>query len=232
MEKIDWTSVTQEAGDQQNIIVPLALDCTCPYCNRNVHFKVGWTGTAHLTYVSKARCSGCQNSPVFVYVVPPGKAIGERRGELFIYPFSKKRKPYKELSEIKNLPHPLKEEYESLIRIFNMQEWISASVMCRRLLEGILQQLIPETEYKKPLHKQILIIDNYTDLKKPIKDIADVLRIAGNKGAHFNPEDKPNREILELMLDLIDYLIEYFYVLPDKTNSLKMNVLALTEDNK
>lgn len=231
MEKIDWKYVTQEGGDRDNIIVPLAVDYICPHCDRPLHFKLGWTGTPQLTYVCNARCSGCKENPLFVYVVPPGEAKGRRSGELFIYPKSKRRRPYSAIDYLPDLSTHIREEYLSAVRIFNLQEWIPASVMCRRILEGLLHELLPTTEHKKTLHQQVLSIDQHRDLKKPIKDIADVLRIAGNRGAHFDPESRPTRESLELMLDLIDYLLEYFFVLPNKTTNLRLQVTKLSADN-
>ena len=228
MEKIDWNFITQEAGDQKNIIVPMAIDYNCPYCNRTVHFKMGWTGTSYQTYACKAHCSGCGNYPHFVYIVLQPEINAPRRGDLFIYPKSNRRKPFEGIGDIQNLSPELKEEYDSLIRIFNMQEWIPASVMCRRILEGLMKNLLPDQEHTKVLFQQILVIDQYKDLKKPIKDIADVLRIAGNKGAHFDPVNKPNKITLELMIDLIDYLLEYFFVLPDKTESLRNQVINIS----
>jgi hypothetical protein len=232
MEKIDWKFITEEGGDQNNIIVPMALDYNCPYCDRIIHFKMGWTGTPYETYVCKAYCSGCKNFPKFIYVVNERNEGKPRKGDLFINPSSKKRKPFLELNQIEKLSKQLVEEYEIAIRVFNHQEWIPASVMCRRILEGLLQQLLPPDEIRKQLHQQILALDQHNDLKKPIKDIADVLRIAGNKGAHFDLENRPTRETLELMFDLIDYLLEYFFVLPAKTDALRNHVVKLTSKDQ
>lgn len=228
MEKIDWKYVSQEAGDAENIIVPMALDYSCPYCSRVVHFNMRWTGTAQLIYVCSSRCSGCANNPRFIYVVEPGQKTARRVGELFIYPLSKRRKPFEGIEKVQAFPNSLEDEYQTAIRLYNLQEWVAASVMCRRLLEGLMGNLLPQTEHNKALYQQILIIDQFVDLKKPIKDIADVLRIAGNKGAHFDPLNKPNSITLELMLDLIDSLLEYFFVLPDKTTTLKNHVQSVS----
>jgi hypothetical protein len=88
--------------------------------------------------------------------------------------------------------------------------------------------LTPVTEHKKSLYEQILTIENHTDLKKPITDMADVVRKAGNKGAHFDPINKPTQKTLELTLDLIDALVEYFFIIPSKTQDLKEHVNNLS----
>lgn len=58
------------------------------------------------------------------------------------------------------------------------------------------------------------------DLAQPLRELADALREGRNIGAHFDEID-PTPEMAEKMLDLLDVIVEYLYLLPSQINELK-----------
>ena len=70
------------------------------------------------------------------------------------------------------------------------------------------------------MNKRLTELPKHLDLQKPILTLADALRKGGNLGAHFDLEKTPDKKIASQMLDLLDYLIEYIYILPNRIDGL------------
>lgn len=126
----------------------------------------------------------------------------------------------------------MKEAYESALNVFNVGEWNATSVLCRRVLEGITKDILPPDSKKQNLSRNLLELPKHLDLQKPILTLADALRKGGNLGAHFDLEKKPDKKIAGQMIDLLDYLIEYIYILPVDIESLHNEIENLGKDIK
>ncbi|RYF45932.1 MAG: DUF4145 domain-containing protein, partial [Cytophagaceae bacterium] len=107
----------------------------------------------------------------------------------------------------------------------------SFSILSRRVLEGITKSIIAEEHKSKNLPTQIRALLTQIDLSKPISTLADAIRKGGTIGAHFELEKEPNQEIASLMVDLLDDLIEYIFILPGRIQQLhdKMEKLSDTK---
>lgn len=203
---------------KNNFELPAVIDISCPFCSRHVAFSLNWGNPNEKLINTNTRCTACQKNVIAVLV--DFKKDNYLRGKLYIYPSPKLRQPIDGIEEIKTFSKGLENAYQSAINVFNVREWTASAVLCRRLLEGIAKTLLPEDEQKKPLHKQIQSFPAHRDLNQPILTIADAIRLGGNLGAHFDWEKEPNEETATLMLELLDYLIEYLFVLPERVERL------------
>lgn len=226
MEKIDKKFFTR---NQKNTGINLvtSVDWTCPHCGRSVNFALAWSiPQKHLSLTTQSRCSGCSQISKFVYI---GYDLvqGSDFGELFIYPHTKRRSSIIDFSKTdSNLSLGLKKAYESTLEVYNHGQWTATSVLVRRLLEGITQDLLPDDKKKHSLNKRLAELPSHLDLQQPILTLADALRKGGNLGAHFDLENTPDKEIATQMMDLIDYLIEYIYILPKQIDNLHQDILG------
>ena len=59
--------------------------------------------------------------------------------------------------------------------------------------------------------------------------LSDAIREGGNLGAHFDFEREPNEETATQMIELLDYLIEYLFILPKRIENLKNAIENLGE---
>ena len=107
-------------------------------------------------------------------------------------------------------------------------EHYPATLTCgRRALEGIFKQLIPEQSLdkangrRKDLHDLIEEFMATDDSKEPLKNLSHAIRLSGNLGAHFDLEKDPDRETAETVLLLLRYLIEYFFILPERIRQIE-----------
>lgn len=123
----------------------------------------------------------------------------------------------------------LERAYYSAIRAYNVGLWDACATSCRKTLEGIVHTLNPEG--KGPLFQQLKTVFEQANLTEPLVHVSDSIRKAGNIGAHFDLEREPNQEVSEIMLDLLDYFLEFLFVLKDKAQDLEKRIEALSNKN-
>ncbi|SHK10208.1 DUF4145 domain-containing protein [Hymenobacter psychrotolerans] len=213
-------------------ILPKAVDANCPHCNRKVTLTCAWKQERKLLpelMHASSTCPACHEMVTFILVNMNLNDVYYEGGELFIYPASHRREPLDEIAGA--LTERLERAYTAAINIYNLGEWNGAVVACRRALEGITKDLLPHDKRDKNLFKQIEELSNHRDFAKPIQELAHSLRSGGNLGAHFDLEKEANKEIATLMFDLLDSMIEYIYVLPEKIKSLESKIQSLNTDN-
>ena len=169
-----------------------------------------------------SRCSACKKSANFLWICDQGKdASRNTTGELYMWPIPKLiRQPIAGLDDITAFPEVLGRAYASAIRTFNVREWIGSAVLCGRLLEGLLKELLPADIKQRNIADGIKELPKHVKLDEPLIKLADGIRRGRNIGAHFDSEKEPDQETTEMMLDLLDYLIEYLFILPDRVERL------------
>lgn len=212
-------------GETAGKTLPHSVDTICPFCGRLVTFALNaWLDARHVgARYMKSRCPGCGKSSNFLWVegsnVQEDPLSDERA--LYVWPTPKLiRAPIDGIESAAKFPERLKREYVSSVNTFNVRQWPAAAVLCRRVLEGLSKTLLPEELHKLPLAQQLQALPSHVDLKDPILKLADGIRKGGNIGAHFDPEREPDQETIEMMLDLLDYIIEYLFILPGRIDKL------------
>ncbi|MGC0117558.1 DUF4145 domain-containing protein [Pseudoalteromonas piscicida] len=189
----------------------------CPHCSEKVIF----TTTSHqmdphrACVSSSTKCPGC-NHHVGVWCFG---ANGEEYAEVYIHPNTGEPHAPKDVSSI--ISEPLFRSYTSTIEAYNSGNYVATAVCCRRTLEGLFQELLPEGEKVNNLAKAITKVADTVELSLPIKNLANVLRHGGNLGAHFDMEKEPDDQMALQMLTLLENLIEFLHVLPNEISALE-----------
>lgn len=205
--------------------VPSSADIICPFCHRKITFTLNsWSQNSQTEiFFTKSKCPACKEYAYFFHF--DFFEIEETKdGNLFIYPIPKIRFPMIGTDNAKQFSTKLNRTYHSALNVYNSAEWSATAVVCRKLLEGILKTLLPEEHHYKSLYKQLESLPASIDLTKPILMLADAIRKAGNLGAHFDLEREPDEKIASLMMDLIEYLVEYIFVLPTRIEELHNSI--------
>jgi hypothetical protein len=125
------------------------------------------------------------------------------------------------------VPDVLAKSMEDTVRAFNSQIYGACATSGRRTLEGIFKYMVAEESRGKNLYELIRAAEKEIDFKEPLRRLADAIRNGGNLGAHFDEEREPDVEMARQMLELLTYLIEYLYVLPDQIKKLEDTIIAL-----
>lgn len=224
MFELKSQSVSRWKIDSQNY--PYVINVRCPSCGTLVGFSCDkWHPGPFNVKLSRTECPSCQSHSTFYLTNHTGKSPALSKGErLFIEKAPQERIPNSYILESENLSESLRAAYQSAVNVYNVGEWNGTAVLTRRLLEGITKSLVPKEMQSKPLAKQVKELSSAIDLTQPITQIADAIREGGNLGAHFDLEKEPDRETAELMLELVEELIEYVYVLPNRIDELKGNI--------
>ncbi|MET1080294.1 MAG: DUF4145 domain-containing protein [Pseudomonas sp.] len=119
------------------------------------------------------------------------------------------------------ISEPLYRSYTSTIDAYNSGNYVATAVCCRRTLEGLFQDLLPNNKRVSNLSKAITEVAESVDFSAPIRNLANVLRHGGNLGAHFDMEKEPDQSMAFQMLTLLENLIDFLHVLPQEISNLE-----------
>lgn len=205
----------------QNLWLPQSIDFNCPHCNRIVNFNTsGWQHRPALEYAScSAQCAGCRKKVQFWAIGPSNFGdTGKREcDELCIHPTpTLNRQPMAGLSKV---PSAVARAYVSAVNVFNTGEWSGTAVLCGRALEALLKDLLPESSSMQTLARQLEQLRSL-DLTRTLNTLTDGIRKGRNLGAHFDLDREPDAEMAQMMVDLLDYFLEYLYILPGRVEEL------------
>lgn len=208
--------------------VPNSIAVQCPECGNVTSFaNLTWHAAAFNTRIASQECPSCGKRSQFYLISHTGKAGTLDKGEeLYIAKHPPGRVPLPEILASGEISEPIQRAYLSAVNVFNSGEWAATAVLTRRLLEGLTKSLLPETT-KLSLAKQVEKLSEVKDLTVPITTIADAIRKGGNLGAHFDLEAEPDQHIAALMVELVEELMQYFYVLPGRIQSLHEQIEKL-----
>ncbi|MBZ9670854.1 DUF4145 domain-containing protein [Mesorhizobium sp. ESP7-2] len=143
---------------------------------------------------------------------------------VFMYPPAVAQYPYPTLSD--GIPERLRNSLFATIDAFNAKIYGATAVAGRVTLEGIFKYRVPEGKRKESLMKLIEIVKADSSLAEPLTALSHVIRTGGNLGAHFHEEREPTEAVARGIVELLDYLISYLYVLPEKIKALEKDLGA------
>jgi len=123
--------------------------------------------------------------------------------------------------------------YLNALDTFNKGAIGVVPVAVGRALEGIVKTQLrgKNVELRGRMLGQLLTqLAEEVDLSVPLHELAGALRDGRNIGAHFDDELDPSAEMAEKMVDLLEVIVEYLYVLPAQVAELKAYVSAPPEE--
>ncbi|MEQ9564413.1 MAG: DUF4145 domain-containing protein, partial [Pseudomonadales bacterium] len=207
-----WAPTTQKS--------PSALSTVCPHCGERVTFSLSRHHEDKFRSAVSGS-SGCPNCQVVVHfwAVHNNRGSGGEPDAIYMYP--PVRSFFQASSLSSEVPEPLKKSFVSTVDAFNSRNFVATSVCCRRTLEGIIKYLLPEDKRKGNLIKLIDLAATTLDLAAPLRSLSHAIRDGGNLGAHFDEEKEPTEDLARQMVELLDYLIAYLYVLPGQISELE-----------
>ncbi|ULH17438.1 DUF4145 domain-containing protein (plasmid) [Deinococcus sp. KNUC1210] len=219
MRSIPVSSITQwQSGRDPSS--PLKINSTCGVCGRNYALDV-----SHGTFQSGNTWFALVQCPNIACAVAI-RLIGfdVKNGmltQLFVDPsFADKRPP---VDGIENAPERVQKAYSDTIAALNGGIPSAVATLARRTLEGIVKLSYPNPEEikDKSLFKLIKDLPDAVELDKPIIELSHAMREGGNLGAHFDLDKETNIETAVKMVELLENLIEYLYVIPNRVDALK-----------
>jgi len=212
-----------------NMWVPVSVDTLCPLCGRLANFPLEkhQHDQQRNSVSASARCPGCGKNAHFWVIEPGDGRDSSKRGCacLLIYPTPRIiREP---IVAADKMNPALARSYQSALAAYNVGLWTACASSCRRTLEGLVKSLLGEEHSKEPLFQQMKSLPEKVNLAEPLIILADNLRKGGNIASHFDLEKEPDQHVAEAMVDLLDYFMEYVFVLKEKAQELEKRLDAL-----
>ena len=211
---------------------PVSIDTPCPGCGKLVNFTLAnhYNDQPRSTISATGQCPACGDAAQF-WVVKPGAAHDSaQRGcdGLFIFPKPRpRRQPVISNDELDVAA--LARAYHSAVNAYNAGLWDACATSCRKTLEGIVKTQFPDA--KPPLFNQLKEVFSRQELLEPLIHLTDTLRKGGNLGAHFDLEKEPDQEVATLMLDLLDFIMDYIFRLRSRSQQLEQRLDTLGTEN-
>lgn len=204
---------------------PTSIDVICPHCGRIVNLRLErhQHDPVRDCISATCRCPACSKS-TSVWVIAPGDGKDKAQrscAELCVHP--NPTRPRESIVPTGHMPEPaLERAYHSAIRAYNAGLWDACAVSCRKTLEGTVRSLNPDG--KGPLFAQLKAVFESANVMEPLVEVCESLRKGGNIGAHFDLEREPDAEVAEIMIDLLDYFLDYAFVLKDRAKALQQKL--------
>lgn len=175
------------------------------------------------TISSTGECPHCKQA-IRIWSVNkrPDQRTDSDMPEVFMYPAGQHQFSVQEFPS--EIPEPLRRAFLSTVASFNSNNFPATATGARRTLEGIFKYRLPEELRRGNLAQLINRTTESVDLAEPLGKLAHAIRDGGNLGAHFDMEKEPTEEMAKHMVELLNYLISYLYVLPKEIEKLEQSL--------
>ena len=206
--------------DHPELALPQRINSTCGVCHREFSVDVS-RGHYHEqdTWLAVVQCPNPACAAVLRYL---GFSTEDRYlTRLFVDPsYEDVRAP---MEGIELAPERVQKAYQDTLATLNSGISSAVATLARKTLEGIVKLSYPNPEgtRDRSLFKLIRDLPQSKDLGRPIAELAHAMREGGNLGAHFDLEQDTDDKVAGKMVELLEYLIEYLYVIPSRVDALK-----------
>jgi hypothetical protein len=200
-----------------NIKIPKSIQCECPGCRKLNEFMLNANyQNRKNNLVTECNCPSCKNSAVFIIMTKDIAEDQEEHADTYIYDLQASKHPINQIENLPNVPKDLIRAYRSAINVHQSRENSATAVMSKRVIESILKHFLGEKSIGQPLSKQLEILPNHVDLAKPIQSLSHLLGPDSSLSRMLELDTEMDYETTSLLMDLLENLIEYLFVLPGK----------------
>ncbi|MFS0778157.1 hypothetical protein ABC255_19420 [Neobacillus sp. 3P2-tot-E-2] len=200
-----------------NLKIPKSIQSECPQCRNMTEFMINANFQSSKNgLLTESSCPTCKKSTVFIIMTKDGQEEQNEHADTYIYDIQASKHLINHLESLPNIPKDLIRAYRSAINVFESRENSATAVMSKRVIESILKHFLKEKSKGQPLSQQLEILPNQVDLAKPIQSLSHLLATDGSLHRMLELEAEMDYETTALLMDLLESLIEYLFVLPGK----------------
>lgn len=198
-----------------NVKIPKSIQSECPQCRITTEFMINANFQSSKNgIVTESSCPTCKKSTVFIIMTKDGHE--EQHADTYIYDVQASKHLINHIESLPNIPKDLIRAYRSAINVHQTRENSATAVMSKRVIESILKHFLKEKSKGQPLSQQLEILPNHVDLAKPIQSLSQLLHAESSLNKMLELESEMDYETTSLLVDLLEYIIEYLFVLPGK----------------
>lgn len=200
--------------------LPQRLNSTCGVCHKDFSLDVsGGQYHEHGTWLAAVPCPNPLCGAVLRYL--GFELQGRQFTRLYVDPsYEDGRAP---MPGIELAPERVQKAYGDTLATLNSGIPSAVATLARKTLEGIIKLSYPNPEGIKDraLFKLIRDLPQNRDLGKPIMELSYAMREGGTLSAHFDLEKDTDAGSAEKMVELLESLIEYLYVIPSRVDAIR-----------
>ncbi|MFE4523877.1 hypothetical protein ACFRCQ_17465 [Cytobacillus firmus] len=205
--------------------LPSSVQCECPKCSKPSHFtiKANYNHTSKSSILSHGNCSACKKESVFIMILNQADQSSDET-ILYIYDPNSAKELLTQLEKIKEVPGDLTRAYRSALNVSYSRDTVATAVMSKRVLESILKNFLGEEVKGQNLSKQFEQLPKHVDLAKPLQSLSQLVQPGSPFYEMLDLEKDIDQEMAALLMELLESLIEYLFVLPNKIEMLQQKL--------
>ncbi|RSD25563.1 hypothetical protein [Mesobacillus subterraneus] len=193
--------------------VPKSVKAVCPECRKKVDFvlKSTYQSSKH-GLMTESSCPSCKHSAPFIIIMKER----EEHPDVYIYDPKTMTHPLNQIEQLPRIPEELVRAYKSAVNVHQSKENSATAVLAKRVIENILKHFLSEQGRGLTLEQQFKVLPEHIDLVKPVSSLSPLLASDGALHQMLELEMDLDDEMAELIMDLLEDLIQYLFVLPGK----------------
>ncbi|MDR4329745.1 hypothetical protein [Bacillus pseudomycoides] len=202
--------------------VPKNVKSECPKCGKSSEFtlKTNFYQVTKRGLFAEGLCFECKKPSEFVIMFNDYMDRINEEVEVYIYSPSDLKDPSDQLERNKHVPIDLVRAYRSTLNVSQSKHNSAAAVMSKRVLESVLKHFLGEKSNGQTLSQQFEQLPKYIDLTKPIQDVGHLVHPDSPLYEMLELKQEIDDETVALLTELLEVLIQYLFVLPEKIESV------------
>ncbi|MCR3920930.1 MAG: hypothetical protein NUK65_00205 [Firmicutes bacterium] len=206
--------------------VPSAIALTCPHCNDYLTYFCR-NYARHIpsdTITFLGWCPACEEKVSFWMV----NCRDYERAKIFMHPALSNGRVV--MPGIEAVPERITENYLEALDTFRHNYFKATTSMIRASLEDIFKTLLDQGDVKD-LACVLATLAQKINLTAKIEDIATSIHANSNLLPHFELDKMPNQHTAAALLDLLEFILMFVYVMPADAKRLQLELCELGRDS-
>lgn len=209
-----WPGSILSYNQYGHLKIPKEVTCKCPECSRTAHFVLKTDCHANrIGLFSKGNCSECNTMTSFVIMLC--NYIEQTNEEVKVYIYDRKM-PFAQIESDTKIPDDLIRVYRSAVNVHQLKDPSATAVLAKRVLESVMKSFLGDKVKGQPLSSQMENLPKHLDLTKPIVSLSNLIQPDSQFHQILELERDIDEDMARLMIELLEGLIEYLYILPSK----------------
>ncbi len=201
--------------------IPKAISAACGFCGEVGVFTLnqGNPPLSDSTWATFSKCPSCDNKSDFFVAFEKLPDGNMEPIQVSVFPGpSNSFEPLRLPSDFSSvLAGAIRDAEESL-----KNKLYSPALTCGgRALEAVFYELGKKHGSSDKLYSMIEKFLDSPESNDPLRKLAHAIRKGRNVGAHFDVDIQPTKDSAILVVELLHYLVTYFFLLPAKINALE-----------
>jgi hypothetical protein len=208
------------------IKVAKTLKSRCPKCSKSGIFtlKANFYLVKKTGLFAEGICSECNKPSEFVIMLNNDSDQTNEEAEIYIYDPMASKDSLEQMERDQNIAKDLLRAYISVLNVSQSKDNSATAVMSKRVLESILKNFLGEKSKGQTLSQQFEQLPKHVDFTKPLKSLSQLVHPDNPFYEMLELEREIDDDTVALLIELLESLINYLFVLPGKIESVQNTI--------